>query len=130
MSGNNSAPVVVTGTGKNGPLELQAKLGVPLAKLERVWAYLVVKQLVEQYKATSDAQNRTHLQKLALDMALDYSLVTELTSLVVVKPNDTNAAVNAVDASTGIFPKSPSELPMCNNISGRHSTKTQVIPLQ
>ncbi|KAJ8962657.1 hypothetical protein NQ318_001051, partial [Aromia moschata] len=116
-SANGSNPITISARGKQGPLELEAKLGIPLTKLERVWAYLTVKQLLEEFQATSSQSNKTELSKLVLDIALKYSLVTDMTSLIVVKPNDTNSAVNVQDASTGIFPASPNELPMCNNIT-------------
>lgn len=53
--------------------------------LERFWAFLTVKQLLEQCKYSEDSKN---LQKKALDLALKYSFVTEVTSLVVVKPEE------------------------------------------
>ncbi|KAJ8962654.1 hypothetical protein NQ318_001048 [Aromia moschata] len=110
-------PITISARGKQGPLELEAKIGIPLAKLERVWAYLTVKQLLEELHAGSSQSNKTELSKLALDIALKYSLVTDMTSLIVVRPNGTNSAVNMQDASKGIFPASPNDIPMCTNIT-------------
>lgn len=121
VSGNGTNPITVSAKGKQGPLDLEAKIGIPLTRLERVWAYLTVKQLLDQSVATNIQSNKTEYEKMALEIALKYSLVTDVTSLVVVKPNDTNSAINAVDASQGIFPESPNELPMCNNITSECS---------
>ncbi|KAJ8976541.1 hypothetical protein NQ317_017948 [Molorchus minor] len=92
---------------------------IPLTRLERVWAYLTARQLQEEFYATSSQANKTALSKLIMDMALKYSLVTDKTSLVVVRPNDTNSAVDPQDASEGIFSEPSSELPMCNNITSQ-----------
>lgn len=66
--------------------------------LERLWAYLTVKQLLEQRE---HAEDTTDLTKRAVDLALKYSFVTEITSLVVVKP-DKVAAVDTEIASRGM----------------------------
>ncbi|KAJ8977844.1 hypothetical protein NQ317_007972, partial [Molorchus minor] len=50
----------------------------PVTSLERLWAYLTVKQTLAK-------------KGFPLDLALKYSFVTDVTSLVVVKPNDTSA---------------------------------------
>lgn len=65
--------------------------------LERLWAYLTIKQLLDKIDAGEDTPSdgeKSENEKKALDIALKYSFVTPLTSLVVVKPNATNA-VNA-----------------------------------
>ncbi|XP_046993064.1 inter-alpha-trypsin inhibitor heavy chain H4-like isoform X4 [Schistocerca americana] len=54
---------------------------------ERLWAFLTVRQLLDLDAATP---NQT-LKDRAKDIALKYSFVTPVTSLVVVKPNDTSA---------------------------------------
>ncbi|XP_049860402.1 inter-alpha-trypsin inhibitor heavy chain H4-like isoform X2 [Schistocerca gregaria] len=54
---------------------------------ERLWAFLTVRQLLDMDAATP---NQT-LKDRAKDIALKYSFVTPVTSLVVVKPNDTSA---------------------------------------
>lgn len=64
--------------------------------MERLWAYLTVKQVLE---ARDAAENKTIYTKKALDIALKYSFVTPVSSLVVVKPNATNKAVETQDAS-------------------------------
>lgn len=73
--------------------------------LERLWSYLTIKQLLDQRDAAdaSDADDKEQSpEKKALALALKYEFVTPLTSLVVVKPNATNA-VNAesVDKAAG-----------------------------
>ncbi|CAH0722782.1 unnamed protein product, partial [Brenthis ino] len=59
--------------------------------LERLWAYLSVKQLLDQRETTEHPED---FEKQALELSLKYAFVTPLTSLVVVKPNATDA-VNA-----------------------------------
>ncbi|XP_026324350.1 inter-alpha-trypsin inhibitor heavy chain H4-like isoform X3 [Hyposmocoma kahamanoa] len=65
--------------------------------LERLWAYLTIKQLLDERDAAdqpADKEKEDTPEKKALSIALRYEFVTPLTSLVVVKPNATNA-VNA-----------------------------------
>ncbi|XP_072935766.1 inter-alpha-trypsin inhibitor heavy chain H4-like isoform X2 [Epargyreus clarus] len=78
--------------------------------LERLWAYLTIKQLLDEKdaliesKSDKDKETKNDLEKKALGIALKYEFVTPLTSLVVVKPNDTKA----VDAES-VDSKSPNE---------------------
>ncbi|XP_053601011.1 inter-alpha-trypsin inhibitor heavy chain H4-like isoform X4 [Plodia interpunctella] len=62
--------------------------------LERLWAALSVRQLLDRADAALPADKDMSPEKKALAISLKYELVTPLTSLVVVKPNATNA-VNA-----------------------------------
>jgi hypothetical protein len=89
------APPTIYGHGFKGPIEWVPKVETPVGELERLWAYLTVKQILEAREA---AENKTELTKKALDIALKYSFVTPVSSLVVVKPNDTSA-VDTQDAS-------------------------------
>ncbi|XP_018575083.1 inter-alpha-trypsin inhibitor heavy chain H4-like [Anoplophora glabripennis] len=68
-----------------GPKVLQPTVGKPVTSLERLWAYLTVRQLLDEREL---ADNKKELTKKALDLALKYSFVTDITSLVVVKPNE------------------------------------------
>ncbi|CAH2099705.1 unnamed protein product [Euphydryas editha] len=70
--------------------------------LERLWAYLSIKQLLDERDALdqSNSNDENSPEKRALAIALKYSFVTPLTSLVVVKPN----ATNAVDAESADKP--------------------------
>nr|XP_023015428.1 inter-alpha-trypsin inhibitor heavy chain H4-like isoform X6 [Leptinotarsa decemlineata] len=86
---------VVEAHGFKGEIRLIPKAETPITSLERLWAYLTVKQKLKQRET---AENKTQLTKEALDLALKYSFVTEVSSLVVVKPNET-AAVDTEDAS-------------------------------
>nr|CAD7429895.1 unnamed protein product [Timema monikensis] len=81
------------------------------SSLERMWAYLTVQQLLEQHEAQNEADSRPYLdqeenvtstssmiddsgqdsKEMALKLALQYSFVTPLTSLVIVKPNETSS---------------------------------------
>lgn len=86
--------------GKHGPIVLRPTVEHSITNLERLWAYLTVKQLLEK-KEASDADTE-RLKKKALDIALKHSFVTDVSSLVVVKPNDTTNAVNAESAQSGM----------------------------
>ncbi|KAL4098181.1 hypothetical protein QTP88_022829 [Uroleucon formosanum] len=62
-----------------------------IGHLERLWAYLNIQQLMDKYELN---KNENSMEKAkALELALEYSFVTPLTSLVVVKPNDTTTSV-------------------------------------
>ncbi|KAL2803695.1 inter-alpha-trypsin inhibitor heavy chain H4 isoform 2 precursor [Daubentonia madagascariensis] len=53
--------------------------------MERLWAYLTIQQLLEQSVSALDAK-RQALETRALNLSLNYSFVTPLTSMVVTKP--------------------------------------------
>ncbi|XP_031770015.2 inter-alpha-trypsin inhibitor heavy chain H4-like isoform X2 [Galleria mellonella] len=103
------------------PYDVTLKAPVPQTKnyylpLERLWAYLTVKQLLDEKDAQLDTEQSKDKEKSpekkALNIALKYELVTPLTSLVVVKPNATKDAVNAesvdkVDSVQNGFPGAP-----------------------
>uniref|UniRef100_A0A8C5DWN6 Inter-alpha-trypsin inhibitor heavy chain H3 n=1 Tax=Gouania willdenowi TaxID=441366 RepID=A0A8C5DWN6_GOUWI len=52
---------------------------------ERLWAYLTIQQLLEKSKSGS-SDEKTNATAKALEMSLQYSFVTPLTSMVVTKP--------------------------------------------
>lgn len=87
---------ITTGSNLNGTTTVPSVVETPVSSLERLWAYLTIKQKLEEREL---AENKTQLTKEALDLALKYSFVTDVSSLVVVKPNDTSA-VNTEDASS------------------------------
>ncbi|KAJ8734913.1 hypothetical protein PYW08_014163 [Mythimna loreyi] len=91
--------------------------------LERLWSYLTIKQLLDERDAAdgSDKDKENSPEKRALALALKYEFVTPLTSLVVVKPNATNA-VNAesVDkAANAGAPGFQSGIPLSVSLAGR-----------
>ncbi|XP_063902809.1 inter-alpha-trypsin inhibitor heavy chain H3-like [Zophobas morio] len=105
----------VYGTCTTGPMIFNTTLTEPVSPIERLWAYLTVQQILKQ-RETVD--NKTELTKKALDLALKYSFVTSVSSLVVVKPNQTEAVDSetaAAKSSSEPFslslPGSPSHLP-------------------
>ncbi|KAK1901967.1 Inter-alpha-trypsin inhibitor heavy chain H3 [Dissostichus eleginoides] len=53
---------------------------------ERLWAYLTIQQLLETSK-TGTPEEKSNATAKALDMSLQYSFVTPLTSMVVTKPD-------------------------------------------
>ncbi|XP_072391487.1 inter-alpha-trypsin inhibitor heavy chain H4-like [Diabrotica undecimpunctata] len=83
--GNKFDPAI-RAVGKRGPLIYRPQVHKPVNSLERLWAYLTVRETLEKMKIAKD---KTELTKKALKLALKYSFVTEVTSLVVVKPNST-----------------------------------------
>ncbi|XP_044254677.1 inter-alpha-trypsin inhibitor heavy chain H4-like [Tribolium madens] len=72
----------------NGCVEFETQNAESDTSLERLWAYLTVKQLLDERET---AENRNELTKKALNLALKYSFVTSITSLVVVKPQQNDS---------------------------------------
>jgi len=68
---------------------------------ERLWAYLTIQQLLDKQDGRDTGNNVKHRNYTheALQLALRYSFVTPLTSLIVVKPNDNATSVNTEDGS-------------------------------
>ncbi|XP_037626160.1 inter-alpha-trypsin inhibitor heavy chain H3-like isoform X4 [Sebastes umbrosus] len=60
--------------------------------IQRVWAYLTVKQLLEKELLLSGPE-KENVKKEALELSLKYSFVTPLTSMVVTKPPGENTDV-------------------------------------
>ncbi|KAG5868614.1 Inter-alpha-trypsin inhibitor heavy chain H4, partial [Gonioctena quinquepunctata] len=89
-------PPSVEGWGINGPIKLTPVVQNSVGSLERLWAYLTLKQILQQRDA---ADNKTGPTQEALRIALKYSFVSDVSSLVVVKPNATDA-VDTEDASS------------------------------
>jgi len=52
--------------------------------LRRLWAYLMIKQLIKQSKTALDNTEKEQLEQQALALSLEFHFVTELTSLIVV----------------------------------------------
>ncbi|XP_031349541.1 inter-alpha-trypsin inhibitor heavy chain H4-like isoform X2 [Photinus pyralis] len=87
---------VIDGIGRRGRISLKPVVTTTTtSNMERIWAYLSIKQLLEKKETSEGEENQR--KKKALDLALKYSFVTPVSSLVVVKPNETNA-VNTEDA--------------------------------
>uniref|UniRef100_A0A3B4ULR2 Inter-alpha-trypsin inhibitor heavy chain 3b, tandem duplicate 2 n=1 Tax=Seriola dumerili TaxID=41447 RepID=A0A3B4ULR2_SERDU len=60
--------------------------------IQRVWAYLTVKQLLEKELKLSEPE-KEQVRKEALELSLKYGFVTPLTSMVVTKPPGENTDV-------------------------------------
>ena len=88
----------ISATGIHGPIVVQPEVKKPVTRLERLWAYKTIHQLLEDMER---ADNKTALEQSALDLALKYSFVTPVSSLVVVKPNATDSPIVPVPADTG-----------------------------
>ncbi|KAF2895409.1 hypothetical protein ILUMI_10766 [Ignelater luminosus] len=88
---NNLSLPIIKGWGAAGDVHLQPLvIERPASNIERLWAYLTIKQLLE-LKEVADTNMEKKIKKKALDLALRYSFVTSVSSLVVVKPNSTDA---------------------------------------
>ncbi|XP_060517468.1 inter-alpha-trypsin inhibitor heavy chain H4-like isoform X3 [Cylas formicarius] len=94
------APPAVEGWGIHGPIVLTPKVYQAAGNLEKLWAFLTVKQILEQ-RDLVDGDDKKRFTEEALKLALKYSFVTDVSSLVVVKPNDTSA-VDTEDASKSV----------------------------
>lgn len=77
----------VEGWGFNGSVNFTPKVGKAVSNIERLWAYLTLKQILEQRNQT---ENKTGLTQKALRLATKYSFLSDVSSLVVGKPNSTN----------------------------------------
>ncbi|NXU83285.1 ITIH4 inhibitor, partial [Xiphorhynchus elegans] len=55
--------------------------------IERLWAYLTIQQLLEK-AISAPEEDQKALEAKALELSLEYSFVTPLTSMVVTKPGD------------------------------------------
>ncbi|KAK9890510.1 hypothetical protein WA026_010587 [Henosepilachna vigintioctopunctata] len=86
----------VEGWSADGAIDLKPKVDNSIGSLEKHWAYLTLNQLLDERDA---AENKTQYTKKALELALKYSFVTPVSSLVVVKPNNTKTEANPEDAS-------------------------------
>ncbi|CAG2189689.1 unnamed protein product [Mytilus edulis] len=92
--------LLVTGNGVNGNVELELKSDIQrrdpeLTKAgdfekitERIWAYLTIKQLLEEAIGETNELEKKNLNDRALAMSLKYKFVTPLTSMVVIKPDE------------------------------------------
>lgn len=80
-------PPSVKGSGINGSVSFTPKVGKAVSSIERLWAYLTLKQLLEE---RDQADDKTGPTQEALKIAKKYSFVSDVTSLVVVKPNETH----------------------------------------
>jgi len=69
--------------------------------LERMWAYITIKQLIKDTERLADNEEESEpLKKKIIDLSLKYKLVTPFTSMVVVKPDEgeTLSTVKAADS--------------------------------
>ncbi|XP_047515005.1 inter-alpha-trypsin inhibitor heavy chain H4-like isoform X1 [Pieris napi] len=91
--------------------------------LERLWAYLTIKQLLDEKDAVDgDDKSEKGPEMRALRIALQYEFVTPLTSLVVVKPNATNAVnTESVDSQRPEYAAYGSPLSTIRNKATHHT---------
>ncbi|KAF5307808.1 hypothetical protein FQR65_LT06680 [Abscondita terminalis] len=83
-------PTITSLTKTDFPIHFGGSEIVVAGWCERLWAYLTISQMLEKKEESKDKEDE--LKKKALELALKYEFVTPVSSLVVVKPNDTNTA--------------------------------------
>lgn len=93
-------PTIINCWGPCGPVIIQSATERPVTSLERLWAYLTVKQLLDERDSMPNPENIT---KRAVSLALKYSFVTDVTSLVVVKPNETATTLSNRTSNVGEY---------------------------
>lgn len=90
----------VSGSSLDGASVFSSSGVAKAPSLERLWAYLTIQQLMEKHDLQGeDDANSTEskdTKRKALELALKYSFVTPVTSLVVVKPNNTRTVGSEV----------------------------------
>ncbi|XP_032404235.1 inter-alpha-trypsin inhibitor heavy chain H3-like isoform X1 [Xiphophorus hellerii] len=79
----------VTFSNTNGSVDSSVSDGL----LQRVWAYLTVKQLLEKELLLSGPE-KEKVNKEALELSLTYGFVTPLTSMVVTKPEGESSEIH------------------------------------
>ncbi|XP_052059436.1 inter-alpha-trypsin inhibitor heavy chain H3-like isoform X8 [Mytilus californianus] len=96
--------LLVTGNGVHGNVELELESDIQsrdpeLLKAgnfekitERIWAYLTIKQLLEEAIGETNEFEKKKLNNKALAMSLKYKFVTPLTSMIVLMPDDRDFA--------------------------------------
>ncbi|XP_071053220.1 inter-alpha-trypsin inhibitor heavy chain H4-like [Onthophagus taurus] len=86
----------ITAQSATGPINLVPEVKKPVTKLERLWAYVTIQQLLEEKEISENSENEEEIKQKALDIALKYNFVTPVSSMVVVKPNATNDVVDLI----------------------------------
>ena len=89
---------IVDCTGRIGRIILKPVVTTTVSNTERLWAYLTIKQLLD--KEDTSENGTENFRKEALDLALKHKFVTPVSSLIVVKPNDTKA-IDTEEAEIG-----------------------------
>lgn len=85
---------------------------IPSTKLDRLWAYLTVKQLLQSRLVS----NNPDITQQAINISLTYSLVTDVTALIVREPSGPESSIDIRTAFSGPRP-TVAQNPMCRKIS-------------
>ncbi|XP_005422477.1 inter-alpha-trypsin inhibitor heavy chain H4 [Geospiza fortis] len=85
--------------------------------IERLWAYLTIQQLLEK-AISAQEEDQKALEAQALDLSLQYSFVTPLTSMVVTKPQQQEELANKPTEADN---EKPSNLPAGASFQRLHS---------
>ena len=90
------------------PHPIEVVTDAPIAEIDtlggyvqRMWAYRTIKKMLNERKyGQLSTKEKDGLKEKALAMSLEYNFVTELTSMVVVKPNSTDTNGTAIEETT------------------------------
>uniref|UniRef100_A0A8C9KVX7 Inter-alpha-trypsin inhibitor heavy chain 4 n=1 Tax=Serinus canaria TaxID=9135 RepID=A0A8C9KVX7_SERCA len=99
--------------------------------IERLWAYLTIQQLLEKVISAQEEDQKA-LEAQALDLSLQYSFVTPLTSMVVTKPQQQEELANKPTEAANGDPQLLLQLPrqnerICLNIDKRAQTSVHLL---
>uniref|UniRef100_A0A803W977 Inter-alpha-trypsin inhibitor heavy chain 4 n=1 Tax=Ficedula albicollis TaxID=59894 RepID=A0A803W977_FICAL len=89
--------------------------------IERLWAYLSIQQLLEK-AISAQEEDQKALEAQALDLSLQYSFVTPLTSMVVTKPQQKEELANK-PTEAAPFKRSRSRM-TSEDVSGSHRLRS------
>ncbi|XP_060713644.1 inter-alpha-trypsin inhibitor heavy chain H3-like isoform X2 [Tachysurus vachellii] len=96
--------------------------------IQRLWAHLTVKQLLEKEVALT-GQEKEAAKKKALDLSLKYEFVTPLTSMVVTKPQEEETQVAHKPKEGAETPKRQSSRRLTGSLlKSPHYTNTAHLP--
>ena len=100
---STSLPAAITLTtastvGNQLPAEVAAQEGF----IEKLWVYKRIKHLLKEIVVADDAIDKELLEAEALNLALEYRLVTPLTSMIIVQPDFYDQADGGYGLSNGV----------------------------
>ena len=72
--------------------------------IERLWAFMLVNQMIKEHKAVENKWLSRSLKEEALKMALKYQFVTPLTAMVLTKPSSSSSSPNQILAMDDTAP--------------------------
>jgi hypothetical protein len=119
-----SCPVTVSGRGISSQVTFRGTVNTLAARdfpIEKLVAYQRIRQLLESRKI--EGVNSTAAEQKALDLALKYNFVTDLTSLIVVQAG--NYTNDTAEPYIGVKPKSEGSRPTSRPQASRPTSRPQ-----